>query len=74
MEKKVLSIIKDTFELEEAHVDISQNNCIKWDSLGHLNLILEIEAEFDVSFDPEEIADIKSTNDILTLLKARNKI
>ena len=72
MEKKVLSIIKNTFELEEAHLDISQNNCIKWDSLNHLNLILEIEAEFDVSFDPEEIADIKSANDIIILLKARN--
>tara|TARA_B110000003_G_C16482513_1_gene470186 strand:+ start:167 stop:391 length:225 start_codon:yes stop_codon:yes gene_type:complete len=74
MEKKVLSIIKNTFELEEAHLDISQNNCIKWDSLNHLNLILEIEAAFDVSFDPEEIADIKSANDIIILLKARNLI
>jgi len=37
-----------------------------------LNLILEIEAEFDVSFDPEEIGDIKSASDILSLLKKRN--
>ena len=72
MEKKVLDIIKVTFELEEVPVDISQNNCNKWDSLNHLNLILEIESEFDISFDPEEIGNIKSASDILSLLKKRN--
>ncbi|MDC0606052.1 acyl carrier protein [Flavobacteriaceae bacterium] len=72
MEKKVLNIIKVTFELEEVQADISQNNCIKWDSLNHLNLILEIESEFDISFDPEEIGNIKSASDILSLLKKRN--
>ena len=28
--------------------------------------------EFDVSFDPEEIAEIKSASNILSLLKKRN--
>jgi acyl carrier protein len=69
MEEKILNIIKDIFELEDINIKISQDNCIKWDSLNHLNLILEIEREFDVSFDPDEIAKIKSASDILILLK-----
>tara|TARA_B110000908_G_C10087027_1_gene372211 strand:- start:141 stop:365 length:225 start_codon:yes stop_codon:yes gene_type:complete len=72
MEEKILNIIKDVFELEDIDNNISQDNCIKWDSLNHLNLILEIEMEFDVSFDPEEIAEIKSASNILSLLKKRN--
>ena len=72
MEEKILNIIKDVFELEDIDNNISQDNCIKWDSLNHLNLILEIEMEFDVSFDPEEIAEIKSASIILSLLKKRN--
>ena len=72
MEEKILNIIKDVFELEDIDHNVSQDNCIKWDSLNHLNLILEIEMEFDVSFDPEEIAEIKSASNILSLLKKRN--
>ena len=72
MEEKILNIIKDVFELEDIDNNVSQDNCIKWDSLNHLNLILEIEMEFDVSFDPEEIAEIKSSSNILSLLKKRN--
>ena len=29
-----------------------------WDSAGHLNLIMAIEAEFGVEFAPEEFADM----------------
>ena len=72
MKEKILNIIKDVFELEDIDNNVSQDNCIKWDSLNHLNLILEIEMEFDVSFDPEEIAEIKSASNILSLLKKRN--
>ena len=72
MEDKILNIIKDVFELEDIDNNVSQDNCIKWDSLNHLNLILEIEMEFEVSFDPEEIAEIKSASNILSLLKKRN--
>ena len=72
MEQKVLEIIKSTFELEDVESDVSQNNCVKWDSLNHLNLILEIESEFDVSFDPDEIAEIKSAKDLLKALKKRS--
>mgnify|MGYP001181785281 FL=1 len=72
MEDKILNIIKDVFELEDIDKNVSQDNCIKWDSLNHLNLILEIEMEFDVSFSPEEIVEIKSASIILSLLKKRN--
>ena len=71
MEKKVLNIIKEVFELEDIDNNVSQNNCFKWDSMNHLNLILEIEMEFDVSFTPDEIAEITSASNILTLLKKK---
>ena len=71
MEKKVLNIIKEVFELEDIDNNVSLNNCFKWDSMNHLNLILEIEMEFDVSFTPDEIAEITSASNILTLLKKK---
>ena len=55
MEDRVLEIMKDVFGTEDIDKDCSQKNCEKWDSLAHLNLIVELESEFDVSFEPEEI-------------------
>lgn len=31
-----------------------------WDSINHINLVLAIEGEFDVVFEPEEIADLNT--------------
>lgn len=42
-----------------------------WDSLGHIKLIMEIEAVFDVSFDAEESSEITTYNHINNALKRR---
>ena len=37
--------------------------------MGQLNLVVELESEFDVTLEPEEIGEMKSFKDILKLLK-----
>ena len=71
MEDKVLEIIKYVFELDSVDTTFSQETCKKWDSLGQLNLIIELEDAFNVSFDPEEIAEMKSYNDIIRFLRSK---
>ena len=71
MEEKVLEILKNVFELENVDETCSQATCEKWDSMAHLNLIVELEAEFGVSFEPEEIGGMQSYNDIINLLKKK---
>ena len=72
MEEKVLNIIKRVFELTDVRSDVSQSNCVKWDSLNHLNLVLEVEMEFDISFSPEEITEIKNFSDLLNAIEKLN--
>lgn len=70
MKDKVKEIMINLFELDNSiNDDISQSNTDKWDSLNHLNLIVEIEDEFNVSFTPEEIASMLSLDDIVKKLK-----
>ena len=38
----------------------SPDNIDKWDSLSHLNLVMAIEAEFDVELTPEDSMDMLS--------------
>ena len=71
MEEKVLEILKNLFELETVDETCSQTTCEKWDSMGVLNLVVELESEFDVSLEPEEIGEMKSYNDIIRILKAK---
>jgi acyl carrier protein len=42
-----------------------------WDSFGHLNLIVAIEAEFDVSFTTRELGELQSVGDMIDLLSRR---
>ena len=69
MEEKVLEILKNLFELDTVDKTCSQETCEKWDSMGVLNLVVELESEFDVSLEPEEIGEMKSFNDIIRILK-----
>jgi acyl carrier protein len=65
--KKVLSeVLKTTVD-----DDTAQDSCAAWDSLHHLNLIIELEIEFDISFEPEEIACMKSIEIIEKIISVK---
>lgn len=42
-----------------------------WDSVQHLNLVLALEQEFNVQFEPEEIDQMSSIERILTVLQSK---
>lgn len=42
-----------------------------WDSVRHLQLVLAIEGEFDLAFDPEEIPTLTSAGAIQQALAAK---
>ena len=71
MEEKVLEILKDLFELDTVDETCSQENCEKWDSMMHLNLVVELESEFGVSLEPDEIASMQSYKDVVKILKEK---
>lgn len=71
MEEKVLEILKNLFEMDTVDETCSQETCEKWDSMGQLNLVVELESEFDVTLEPEEIGEMKCFNDIVRILKSK---
>ena len=38
--------------------DSGPHSITAWDSAGHLNLVLELEKEFGVQFDEDEVVDL----------------
>jgi acyl carrier protein len=67
MKERIINIMSEVFEMpiSEFPLDIKQENIENWDSLRHLNLIVELEDNFDKSFEPEEIAEMISLDKII---------
>ena len=69
MEDRILDVLKNVLELNSADTTICTKNCEAWDSMAQLNIMVELETEFDVSFEPEEIAEMISYDAIKAMLE-----
>jgi acyl carrier protein len=58
---------------EERNIEIhmTKKDLISWDSIGHLNLILEVEDEYGISFSKEEIESIDSIQKLYDVIIAK---
>lgn len=65
MEEKIVEIVRNVLEDDNVDINTSQTNNARWDSMAQLNLIVELESEFGLSLEPEEISSIKSVKDII---------
>lgn len=65
------AVFKSTLGIDNVPAGLSQKNCTEWDSVNHLNLILALEAEFGVAFEPEEIAAMRDISSVKKILAAK---
>ena len=67
---RVRGIIADVLEVSIASIrpDSSPETVDTWDSVHHLNLVLALEQEFGLQFEPEEIDQMKDIQRILAIL------
>lgn len=72
MKQKIKEIAAQVFETQ-VNDDTNQDNCENWDSLRHLNFIIELETEFDVSFEPEEIAAMNSLSIVESMIQQKRQ-
>lgn len=57
--KEIISVVFNV-ELESVLDGASPDNIDNWDSLGHLNLIIALEEEFNISIPDEEVGNLVS--------------
>ena len=70
MEDKLLQILKDTLENKNIDKRVSQENCDEWDSMAHLNIIIAIEDEFDISIEPDDIVTLLNFDELYQHIKS----
>ena len=73
VKEKIIGIIADTLEVGAS--EINDNSSIgdfpAWDSLGHMNLLQNIQDEFDIELDSEEIIELEDVRDIVKAVEAK---
>lgn len=70
MKDKLFKILSDVLDIdiENVNENLGQDNTEDWDSVTHLTLMAEIEDEFEISLEPEEIEKMKNVAAILKIL------
>ncbi len=65
--------IADILEIEPSEVtpSLSATEVESWDSFRHLQLILALEGEYGVQFDPGQIPDLTSVGKLCEALRAK---
>ncbi len=71
MKEKIKSVIGKTFGLEVTGIpdDAGLGTLSKWDSLGHLELMMALEMEFGVQIPTESMLELTSIEGIEDYLK-----
>lgn len=71
MKEKLLNIFKEALEAPNIDENVSQTNCENWDSIRHLNLIVAIEGEFNISLEPEEMEKMVDFKTALKIVEGK---
>lgn len=73
MKDIVLKIVSQVMNVpvEQFNEDSSPDTVENWDSLQHMNLILSLEEEFNITFSDEEIVEMLSVKIIVETLKKK---
>ena len=72
---RILKILSHVFEVEISTLneDSSIDNIENWDSIRHLNLILALEEEFNITIPDEEVGDLVNFKLIELIINEQSK-
>lgn len=72
MHERIKEVMADVFEVSPQDIpdDADTENVEQWDSLGHMQLMLALEAEFEVEIPTETMLELISLEEIEEFLRA----
>ena len=72
---EVISILSDLFNVspEELGPDSSPDTVKGWDSLQHVNIVLDVEQRFNITLSPTEIEEMLTVQDIVDIVNKKTQ-
>jgi acyl carrier protein len=73
VETRVAQVVSDVFSVpvEQVNAETSPETIVTWDSVQHLILMLALEEELGISFEPEELERMTSVGAIVQVAQRR---
>lgn len=69
---KLNEIFNNAFQEDvNLSLDSSKESLPDWDSINHLNLIVELESELNINLLPEEIETLTSVKKLIDVIKTK---
>jgi acyl carrier protein len=70
---RVAAVFEKIFKLDpsEYSPDLVPEDVMLWDSLGHMNMAMELEDRFGIQLEVDEITEMTSAGKIVELLRAK---
>lgn len=71
MNEKILAIIASVTKKTVAEIEQNMGTEGLWDSFSRLELVINLEAEFGITFEQEEIASLSTPQNVIAVVQAR---
>lgn len=70
-DQKFKQVVLEVLKIDESVYteDLAAGDVPEWDSIGHVNLLMAVEKEFDLAFDVADAIDVESIGDLQDLVK-----
>ena len=71
---EIKSVFSEVFKIsvDEIPDDLSYGEVAQWDSIGHLNLIVALEEEFNIRFSDDDVLDMLNIDLIHNIIDSKN--
>jgi acyl carrier protein len=76
LDQRLEKVIRGVFPIETETIDENwtSDDIPDWDSVGHLNLIMAIQKEFNIKIEIEEMFEVEKLGDITRILGKKNAL
>ncbi|MCM1081998.1 MAG: acyl carrier protein [Clostridium sp.] len=73
VKERLQEIFRSIFDDESLEIfeEMTSEDIEEWDSLTHMNLILDIEKEFGIKFTTKEITKAKNVGEFLAIIEGK---
>lgn len=71
--RRMTEVFRDIFDMPGLSIKETdrQEDIAGWDSMGHVRLVIALEDEFDIQFEPDEITIIESVGSLAALISTK---
>ena len=73
--QRLEKVMRETFDNQTISInnEMTANDVEEWDSLSHIELIINIETEFKLKLSVNDIINLKNVGDMITMIDTKIK-